>query len=114
MTDNGRPIKWLNELEWINGEIWANIWQTECIARIDPETRRVKAWILLQGLKASLPHHHRLNHGEDVLNGIAYDQEHERLFVTGKWWPQLFELELRRIDWPPEMDIANARQVCIK
>eukprot|EP00959_Pyramimonas_sp_CCMP1952_P459773 9478782-Pyramimonas_sp.AAC.4 len=114
VKDNGRPVRWLNELEWINGEIWANIWQTECVARIDPDTGRVKAWILLQGLKAGLPHHSYRGHGDDVLNGIAYDQKNDRLFVTGKWWPQLFELELRRIDWPPEMDVANARQICIK
>jgi glutamine cyclotransferase len=114
--DNGRHVNWLNELEWIDGEIWANVWQTDCVARIDPETGRVKAWILLQGLKSSLltDHPPHARHRMDVLNGIAYDKTNRRLFVTGKWWPRMFELELRRIDWPPEMDVANARQLCIK
>mmetsp|Transcript_32263 Transcript_32263/g.54173 ORF Transcript_32263/g.54173 Transcript_32263/m.54173 type:complete len:304 (+) Transcript_32263:287-1198(+) len=114
--DNGRHVNWLNELEWIDGEIWANVWQTDCVARIDPETGRVKAWILLQGLKSSLltDHPPHARHRMDVLNGIAYDKTNGRLFVTGKWWPRMFELELRRIDWPPEMDVANARQLCIK
>jgi len=113
--DEGTPINWINELEWIDNEIWANIWQRECIARIDPETGRVKGWVLLQGLKNSLLQENRGIRGQrmDVLNGIAYDKERQRLFVTGKLWPKLFELELRQIEWPPEMDLKNARKLCI-
>ena len=91
VTDDGQPVKNLNELEWIKGEIYANIWGTEKIARIDPTTGKVVGWINLVGLlepadrRASEP---------DVLNGIAYDAEHDRLFVTGKKWPKLFEIKL--------------------
>jgi len=89
VTDEGRPVRNLNELEWVKGEIFANIWQTNRIARIDPKTGKVVGWIDLSGL---LPP----DGGQpvDVLNGIAYDDEHDRLFVTGKLWPKLFEIKL--------------------
>lgn len=80
----------LNELEYIDGEIYANIWQENKIARISPRTGKVLAWIDLGGI---LPASDRSG-GEDVLNGIAYDPEGKRLFVTGKLWPKLFEIEL--------------------
>jgi glutaminyl-peptide cyclotransferase len=89
VTDRGRPIANLNELEWVKGEIYANIWQTDLIARIDPTSGHVVGWIDLTGL---LPAAER--RGVDVLNGIAYDAEHDRLFVTGKLWPRLFEIKL--------------------
>ena len=89
VTDEGRPVENLNELEWVKGEIYANIWQTERIARIDPKTGHVVGWIDLTGL---LTPAERRN--ADVLNGIAYDAEHDRLFVTGKYWPKLFEIKL--------------------
>jgi glutamine cyclotransferase len=85
----GGPISQINELEYINGEIYANIWQTDKIVRIDPENGRVLGWIDLTGLLAP---EDRV--GADVLNGIAYDPENQRLFVTGKLWPKLFEIEL--------------------
>ena len=82
----------LNELEVVDGEIWANVWQTDRIARIDPETGHVTGWIDLTGL---LPESDRGGrHPVDVLNGIAYDPETDRLFVTGKLWPKLFEIEI--------------------
>lgn len=88
--DDAGPVTRLNELEYVRGEIYANIWQTDRVARIDPQTGRVVGWIDLGGL---------LNKGEtgqpvDVLNGIAYDPDGGRLFVTGKLWPSLFEIEL--------------------
>jgi glutaminyl-peptide cyclotransferase len=89
VTDEGRPVENLNELEWVKGEIYANIWQTDRIARIDPKTGHVVGWIDLTGL---LTPTERQN--ADVLNGIAYDGEHDRLFVTGKNWPKLFEIKL--------------------
>jgi glutaminyl-peptide cyclotransferase len=89
VTDDGRPVENLNELEWVKGEIYANIWQTNRIARIDPKTGRVVGWIDLTGLLSPAD-----SQGVDVLNGIAYDAEHDRLFVTGKWWPKLFEIKL--------------------
>jgi glutamine cyclotransferase len=89
VTDAGQPVKNLNELEWVHGEIFANIWQTNRIARIDPRTGNVVGWIDLTGLLSTTD-----KAGTDVLNGIAYDAEHDRLFVTGKLWPKLFEIRL--------------------
>jgi glutaminyl-peptide cyclotransferase len=87
----GQPLARLNELEWVDGEVWANVWQTDQIARIDPTTGRLLGWIDLTGL---LPAEDRAAQHVDVLNGIAYDPATGRLFVTGKWWPKLFEIEL--------------------
>ncbi|MBK7918654.1 MAG: glutaminyl-peptide cyclotransferase [Chloroflexi bacterium] len=88
--DQNGPVMQLNELEYINGEIWANIWQTNTIARISPQTGQVVGWIDLTGLLNPAD----LTQPADVLNGIAYDANHDRLFVTGKWWPKLFEIKL--------------------
>lgn len=90
VTADGRPLANLNELEWVKGEILANVWQTHMIARIDPATGKVKAWIDLTGLPETLS---SLN-PDAVLNGIAYDRDHDRLFVTGKNWPHLYEIHL--------------------
>lgn len=92
VTADGQPVHELNELEWVDGEILANVWQTDRIARIDPKTGRVTAWIDLAGL---LPDDQRLN-ADAVLNGIAYDPKTKRLFVTGKLWPRLFEIQLTK------------------
>jgi glutamine cyclotransferase len=90
VTDEGRPVEDLNELEWVKGEIYANIWQTDRIARIDPATSKVTGWIDLTGLLRPADH----TDETDVLNGIAYDAPRDRLFVTGKRWPKLFEIKL--------------------
>jgi glutamine cyclotransferase len=90
VTDGGKPVSNLNELEIVEEEIYANIWQQDRIARISPETGKVSGWIDLKGLLA--PEDRR--GGEDVLNGIAYDPDKKRLFVTGKLWPKLFEIEI--------------------
>jgi glutamine cyclotransferase len=82
-------VEQLNELEWVKGEIFANIWQTNRIARIDPKTGKVVGWIDLSGLLSPED-----SQDVDYLNGIAYDAEHDRLFVTGKLWPKLFEIKL--------------------
>ena len=84
------PVSRLNELEYVKGEIYANIWQTNRIARINPTTGRVNGWIDLEGLLSPQD----LVNPVDVLNGVAYDSKHGRLFVTGKLWPKLFEIEL--------------------
>ena len=89
VTDDGFPVSMLNELEYVEGEIYANIWQTDRIARISPDTGKVMGWIDLTGLRAENPR-------AGVLNGIAYDSEGRRLFVTGKNWPELFEISLVR------------------
>ena len=90
VLDNGQPVTRLNELEYVEGEIFANVWQTDKIARIAPDTGEVTGWIDLTGLLSEEDCTQRV----DVLNGIAYDEQNKRLFVTGKWWPKLFEIEL--------------------
>jgi glutamine cyclotransferase len=88
--DNEKKVDQLNELEYINGEIWANIWTSDIIARIDPATGKVLAYLNLKDL---LPSSDR-NADTDVLNGIAYDSQARRIFVTGKKWPKLFEIRV--------------------
>jgi len=88
--DNKEKIDSLNELEYINGEIWANIWMRDIIARIDPVSGKVLSYIDLKGL---LPESERKPE-TDVLNGIAYDAETGRIFVTGKRWPRLYEIKI--------------------
>lgn len=88
--DNEKKVDQLNEIEYINGEIWANIWMTDLIARIDPVSGKVLAYIDLKGI---LPKSDR-DAETDVLNGIAYDNQGKRIFVTGKRWPKLFEIKV--------------------
>jgi glutaminyl-peptide cyclotransferase len=90
VESKGEPVAKLNELEFIHGEIYANIWYSDRIARISPRTGAVLGWIDLSGL---LTPEERTN-PDAVLNGIAYDAQHDRLFVTGKLWPKLFEIKL--------------------
>ncbi|CAA9579877.1 MAG: Glutamine cyclotransferase [uncultured Thermomicrobiales bacterium] len=91
VRDGGEPVRNLNELEVDGGEVWANVWQTDRIARIDPATGSVVGWIDLAGLLSA---EDRQGREVDVLNGIAHDPETGRIFVTGKLWPTLFEIEL--------------------
>lgn len=88
----GKPVYMLNELERVRGEIWANMWHSDRIARIDPKTGNVLGWIDLTGL---LPAAERKD-PENVLNGIAWDAERDRVFVTGKRWPKLFEIRVKK------------------
>jgi glutamine cyclotransferase len=90
VRNQGKPVGNLNELEYIDGEIWANIWLQERIARISLQTGEVVAWIDFTGI---LPEKERSGR-EDVMNGIAWDPDGRRLFVTGKLWPKLFEVEI--------------------
>jgi len=90
VRDHGQPVPMLNELEMVRGEIYANVWQTNRIVRISPADGRVLGWIDLAGI---LPAADRTGQ-EDVLNGIAYDVLGNRLFVTGKLWPKLFEIKV--------------------
>jgi glutaminyl-peptide cyclotransferase len=93
VTWDGKPVPLLNELEWVHGEILANVWYDRRIARIDPGTGAVIDWIDLTPLFARL----KTNSDPDaVANGIAYDAKGDRLFVTGKYWPKLFEIKLKR------------------
>jgi glutamine cyclotransferase len=91
VSDGGVPVRELNELEFIDGQIYANVWQTDRIAIIAPDTGRVTGWINLAGLLPA-----SAVASVDVLNGIAWDAQRRRLFVTGKLWPSLFEIRIRR------------------
>ncbi|MGK6354493.1 glutaminyl-peptide cyclotransferase [Sphingomonas sp. DT-207] len=107
VTAAGCPVDELNELEWIDGEIWANIWRTDLIARIDPATGKVKAFVDVAALGPPAPS------VDEVPNGIAYDAAAKRIFVTGKMWPQLYQVRLS--DAPPAgvaTDQAEALMRC--
>ncbi len=88
--DGSTPVTQLNELEFVEGEIFANVWQTDRIARISPATGKVVGWIDLTGILSP----HQRSGPDAVLNGVAYDPQGKRLFVTGKLWPTLFEIRL--------------------
>jgi len=90
VIDGSDPVINVNELEWIKGEIWANVWKTNRIARIDPQDGHVKGWLDLDGL---LPPG-SVTSEEAVLNGIAYDAAGDRVFVTGKLWPKVFQIRV--------------------
>ncbi len=101
VEEGGREIDQLNELEFIKGEIFANVWHSDRIARISPRDGHVIAWIDLSGLLPA----DRMIDAESVLNGIAYDAERDRIFVTGKQWPAVFEIKLL----PPRGAVDVAR-----
>jgi len=90
VSDNNKPVSRLNELEYVNGKVYANVWQTDRIAIIEPRDGRVTGWIDLSGLLQTQDYSGYV----DVLNGVAYDAQADRLFVTGKLWPFLFEIKL--------------------
>lgn len=94
VTENGTPVQKVNELEYIHGEIFANIWFSDRIIRISPQTGKVLGWL---DLSALLPASERTD-PDAVLNGIAYDAKTGHLFITGKRWPRIFEIELERTD----------------
>jgi glutamine cyclotransferase len=89
--DRGQPLEEINELEYVRGEIYANVWHQNRIARIDPQTGSIKDWIDMSGLLKP----GEVTSDEAVLNGIAYDEAGDRLFVTGKLWPKIFEIKLK-------------------
>jgi len=91
VTAAGAPLKNLNELEYVKGEIYANVWQTDYVARIDPASGKVNGYIDFRGLLTA-----REREGTDVMNGIAYDEATDRLFITGKLWPRVFEVRVTR------------------
>ncbi|KAK9292425.1 hypothetical protein L1049_020395 [Liquidambar formosana] len=105
----GHEVHNLNELEFVNGEVWANVFQTDCIARISPKDGSVLGWILLHNLREGL-----MTAGEraiDVLNGIAWDSVKKRIFVTGKLWPKLYEIKLN----PMKKQFHGAiEQLCLR
>ena len=90
LPDKTLPVRYLNELEYINGKVYANVWLSRLIAVISPQTGKVEAWIDLTDLVVMEKEKYPLS---DVLNGIAYDEVNDRLFVTGKYWPEVVEIE---------------------
>jgi glutamine cyclotransferase len=90
VRDAGHPVSLLNELEYVGGEIYANVWQSDRIVRFSPVDGKVLGWIDLSGLLSAADRTEQV----DVLNGIAYDVLGDRLFVTGKLWPKLFEIRI--------------------
>lgn len=107
--DGNVSVPWINELEWINGEIWANVWQTECIARISPADGRVTGWIYLDGLTQRQRDAHP-NAQLDVMNGIAWDKKKKALYVTGKWWHTLYQIVIKPA---PVSNLPAIRDACI-
>ena len=89
VTLDGRPLDRLNELEWIKGEVWANVWLTDMIVRINPDSGQVTGVLDMTGLLGSTP-----RDPDDVLNGIAYDADTDRTFVSGKRWSLVFEIRV--------------------
>nr|KYP61932.1 Glutaminyl-peptide cyclotransferase [Cajanus cajan] len=106
----GHQVHNLNELEYINGEVWANVFMTDCIVRISPNDGSVIGWILLPNLRKELIE--AGNNGIDVLNGIAWDAEQKRIFVTGKLWPKLYEIKVSPIKQPIEEGIIE--ELCLR
>jgi glutaminyl-peptide cyclotransferase len=94
VRDRGRPVPSINELEYVEGEIYANVWQTDRIVRISPQSGDVLGWIDASSLRARVPAATGVERDENVLNGIAYDAAAKRLFLTGKLWPKLFEVRI--------------------
>jgi glutamine cyclotransferase len=91
VTLGGRPLTKINELEFIEGEIWANVWHEEVLLRIDPATGAVNSMVDLRGLRPR----ETVQDTEAVLNGIAYDPVAKRIFVSGKRWPSIFEIRIK-------------------
>ncbi len=91
IRDGDTPVGNLNELEFIKGEIWANIYLEDVIVRISPKDGRVKGWIDLSELRSYLARNAQV----DVINGIAYDEKANRIFLTGKYWPKIFEIQIK-------------------
>jgi len=108
--DEGRPVAWLNEVEWVKGEVWANVWQTDCVARIDPSDGHVRGWLVLGDV------HERMRsetggRAADVLNGIALTPAGD-VWVTGKLWPRMYRVEVER-EASSHKDLTWARKLCI-
>ena len=96
VRDGDKPLSQLNELEWVNGEIYANVWQSDSIVRINPQSGAVVGWINLRGIFSASDRGRYLQPGQalDVLNGIAYDDSTRRFLVTGKWWPRIYQITI--------------------
>lgn len=114
VSDGGRPITQLNELEFIDGFIWANVWQTNCIAKIRPEDGKIAAWLYAPQLRLQLlsAYNSTVTAEMDVLNGIAWDATNSRFFVTGKYWPAIFQLKLTTVKRPTREQLQQVQSSC--
>jgi glutamine cyclotransferase len=115
-ADGDTPVPWLNELEYVEGQVWANVWHTDCIAQIDPVSGQVLGWVLAPGLarRAAAAANGQLDR-EAVLNGIAYDAAGGRLFLTGKLWPRVYQVELEEVgEGQRGEQLEKARRLCIQ
>lgn len=117
IQDAGKKVKWVNEIEWVNGQVWGMVWQTDCLVHIDPESGRVVGWAVMEGLAQRAAREAPSNSNKmDVLNGVAWDDAKDRLFVTGKYWPRLFEVKLKKVTATGGAKaelLANVRSRCI-
>jgi glutamine cyclotransferase len=130
VKDGGAPVRWLNELEWVDGLIYANVYQTDCLAQVDPNNGGVVGWVQARGLRGAAEATAAADAAvvggagaapterPDVLNGVAWDAEGGRLFLTGKLWPRVYQVELRplyrdskRVSVPKLL--AEVRAACI-
>mmetsp|Transcript_30398 Transcript_30398/g.55117 ORF Transcript_30398/g.55117 Transcript_30398/m.55117 type:complete len:172 (+) Transcript_30398:3-518(+) len=116
VQDDGKIVEMVNELETIGDEIWGNIFGNDCLARIEPASGTVTGWVLLDGIldraRADAAAEAAGIEKPDVLNGIAWDADNKRLFVTGKLWPELYEIEI--VELPTDdTRLAKARAMCI-
>merc|ERR1712048_949686 len=114
VEDEGRVVEMVNELELIDGELWANIYGMDCIARIDPSTGVVSGWVVLTNILSpeeefELKRATISAKADPILNGIAFDASSRRLFVTGKLWPRLYQIDVV----PSNISIEEARHLCI-
>ncbi|KAG2423835.1 hypothetical protein HXX76_014995 [Chlamydomonas incerta] len=113
VKDRGKEIRWMNEMEVVDGELWGNIWQTECIARVNMTTGHVIGWIHMHGLREGLVQRGLVgSQSMDVLNGIAYDATSKRVFVTGKLWPRVFEVVPKPFESGTAPDWAAVARLC--
>ncbi len=107
----------LHQIEWINDTIWGNVWQTECLVQINPENGAVMAWALFDGITRHAAKRSRSRQRMDVFNGVAWDEERQRMFVTGKHWPLMYEVMLHQQHGTAEERAAlhhHALQHCVK
>ncbi|KAH9570974.1 hypothetical protein CY35_02G069000 [Sphagnum magellanicum] len=111
VQDEGRPVRWLNELEYISNEIWSNVFQTECIAQISPKDGKVTGWLLMHGLRSALEGAGYM--WIDVLIGIAWDNKTARLFVTGKLWPKVYEIRMIDRTSDPNTNMEKVQKLCM-
>jgi len=94
VTDAGEPVEMVNEIEFIDGEVFANFFGSDCIARVDPLTGKVKGWLVLDDILARVGKSVQNRKNDNILNGIAWNKDTKRLLVSGKRWPSLFEIEM--------------------